>query len=101
MTARVAFLVANEGVECAELVGPWNAVMRAGAEPVLIVPKTGDMQPFQHLHKAETRTATATTAEARPDEFEALVRPGGVAKADELGTDAAASSSPDCPVRPS
>jgi len=90
MTGRVAFLVANEGVERAELVEPWNAVMGAGAEPVLIAPKAGDVQLFQHLDKAETRTATATTAEARPDEFEALVLPGGVANADELRTDAPA-----------
>jgi len=83
----VAFLVANEGVERAELVQPWDAVVGAGAEPVLIAPKTGDVQLFEHLDKADTRPATTTTAEADPGEFDALVLPGGVANADELRTD--------------
>jgi len=90
MTARVAFLVANEGVERAELVTPWDAVAATGAEPVLIAPKTGPVQLFEHLDKADTREATAATAEVRPDEFDALVLPGGVANADELRTDSPA-----------
>ena len=31
---RVAFVVANEGVEQVELVKPWEAVKAAGANPV-------------------------------------------------------------------
>jgi len=87
VTVRVAFLVANEGVERAELVQPWDAVVGAGAEPVLIAPKAGDVQLFEHLDKADTRRASATTAEADPGQFDALVLPGGVANADELRTD--------------
>jgi protease I len=87
MSARVAFLVANEGVERAELVEPWDAVVAAGAEPVLIAPKTGTVQLFEHLDKSDTREATAATGEVQPDEFDALVLPGGVANADELRTD--------------
>ena len=90
MSSRVAFLVANEGVERAELVEPWDAVVAAGAEPVLVAPKTGTVQLFEHLDKADTREATVSTTDVQPDEFDALVLPGGVANADELRTDAPA-----------
>jgi len=84
---RVAFVVANEGVEQAELVEPWNAVIEAGGEAVLAAPKTGTVQMFQHLDKAETREATMATSELDAGEFDALVLPGGVANADQLRAD--------------
>ena len=87
---RVAFVVANEGVEQVELVEPWNAVVRAGGEAVLAAPKTGTVQMFEHLDKADTREATVATAELDAGEFDALVLPGGVANADQLRTDAPA-----------
>ena len=43
---RVAFLVANEGVEQIELTVPWRAIERAGGEPVLVAPKAGVAQAF-------------------------------------------------------
>jgi protease I len=35
---RIAFLVANIGVEQVELTEPWQAVETAGGQPVLIAP---------------------------------------------------------------
>jgi protease I len=87
---RVAFLVANEGIERAELVEPWNAVRDAGATCVLAAPKTGAVQLFEHLDKADTRTADLATTDLDPAAFDALVLPGGVANADELRMDDAA-----------
>jgi deglycase len=84
---RVAFLVANEGVEQRELTEPWDAVRHAGATPVLLAPQAGEVQLFQHLDRAETRRADAAIAEVDPADFDALVLPGGVANADELRTD--------------
>ena len=40
-TKKIAFLVAAEGIEKAELVEPWEAVRDAGHEPVLISPEAG------------------------------------------------------------
>ena len=48
---RVAFLVANEGVEQVELTAPWEAVEEAGGAPVLIGPEAGEVQAFEHLDK--------------------------------------------------
>jgi protease I len=85
--ARVAFLVANEGVEQRELTEPWEAVRRAGATPVLIAPDGGDVQCFEHLDRADTAQVDVKTADADASDYDALVLPGGVANADELRTD--------------
>lgn len=87
---RVAFVTANEGVEHAELTEPWSAVQAAGGEPVLIATDAGDVQAFRHLTPSERFTADLATGKARPEDFDALVIPGGVANADQLRTDAAA-----------
>lgn len=88
MTTRVAFLTAAEGVERVELTEPWQAVTDAGYEPVLLSPETGEVQLFDHLDHAETRTVDPRVADAKVDDFAALVLPGGVANPDALRTDA-------------
>ena len=87
---KVAFLVAAEGIEQAELVEPWAAVTDAGHEAVLLSPASGEVQLFEHLDKAGTRPVDATVGEAAVGDYDALVLPGGVANPDALRTDAAA-----------
>lgn len=84
---RVAFVVANEGVEQVELVQPWEAVRSAGGEAVLVAPKDGTTQAFNHLDKGDTFPVDTTTSEARPEDFDAVVLPGGVANPDQLRVD--------------
>jgi protease I len=84
---RVAFLVANEGIEQIELTSPWEAVEEAGGEPELIAPESGEAQAFEHLDKADTFTVDKTVAEASADDYDGLVLPGGVANPDILRTD--------------
>ena len=83
---RVAFLVANEGIEQVELTEPWKAVEQAGGEPVLIAPESGQAQAFNHLDKADTFDVDRTVDEAEADDYDALVLPGGVANPDQLRT---------------
>lgn len=87
-TKRIAFLVAAEGIERAELVSPWESVTDAGHAAVLISPEKGNVQLFEHLDKADTREVDLTVAQAQLDDFDALVLPGGVANPDALRTDA-------------
>src|SRR5215212_4142493 len=84
---RIAFLVANEGVEQVELTRPWEAVRDAGAETDLIAPESGEVQAFNHLDKADTFPVDRTVSEANPDDYDGLVLPGGVANPDQLRTD--------------
>ena len=84
---RIAFLVANAGVEQAELTMPWQAVLDAGGEPVLIAPDAGDVQAVTNdIEPSDTFQATLTVADAAAAEFSALVLPGGVANPDKLRT---------------
>lgn len=84
---RVAFLVAQEGVEEIELTKPWQAVQEAGARVELVAPEDGKVQAFNHLDKGSTYSVDAALDRADPDSYDALVLPGGVANPDELRTD--------------
>ena len=84
---RVAFLVANDGVEQVELTEPWAAVEDAGGEPD--AGRAGGWHgagPQPPGRRLTNSTWTSTLADAAADEFDALVLPGGVANPDELRT---------------
>lgn len=84
---RVAFLVANEGVEQVELTAPWEAVRYNGGEPVLIAPTGEIVQAYRHLDAGDEYDPDLTLASASTDDYDALVLPGGVANADALRTE--------------
>jgi protease I len=84
---RIAFLMANEGVEQVEFTKPREAVEKAGAEVDVIAPKSGQIQGFSHLDKADTFDVDKTTSEAKADDYDGIVLPGGVANADKLRMD--------------
>ncbi len=84
---RVAFVVANEGIEQVELTEPWKAVEQAGATPHLLAPRAGTVQAFNHLDKADTFDVDHTISQADPADYDALVLPGGVANPDALRLD--------------
>jgi protease I len=83
---RIAFLVANEGVEQVELTEPWNAVQEAGGEPELISIEPGQIQAFNHLDKGDKFDVDRTVDEVDQADYDALVLPGGVANPDILRT---------------
>jgi protease I len=87
---RIAFLVAQEGVEEVELTKPWQAVQQAGATPELIAPAGGDVQAFEHLDKSSTFAVDKTLEQADPSDYDGVVLPGGVANPDQLRTEARA-----------
>ena len=87
---KILFLVANEGVEQVELTRPWQAVQEAGGEPVLAAPKSGEVQAFHHLDKADVFQATEQTSHLNADDYAGVVLPGGVANPDQLRMDDAA-----------
>jgi protease I len=87
---KIAFLVANEGVEQVELTEPWTAVEEAGGIPYLLAPERGDVQAFHHLDRAETFPVDLTVGDVHVDDYDGLVLPGGVANPDRLRLDRAA-----------
>ncbi len=89
---KIAFLVANEGIEQVELTRPWDAVQEAGGQPVLAAPDEGRAQAFHHLDRADTFGVDVTTDRLEVGDFAGIVLPGGVANPDRLRTDPGAVS---------
>ena len=87
---KIAFIVATEGIEQVELTSPWQAVEEAGGKPVLVAPKTGKVQAFNHLDKGDTFEATVATEDLDVNDYAGVVLPGGVVNPDQLRMDAAA-----------
>jgi protease I len=83
---RIAFLMANEGVEQVELTEPLEVVRAAGAEVDLLAPEEGEVQAFNHLDKGERFPVDRSIGDADADEYDGLVLPGGVANPDQLRT---------------
>jgi deglycase len=83
---KIAFAVANEGVEQIELTRPWEAVRAAGGESELIAPEGGTIQAFNHLDKGDRFDVDRTFGEADAQQYDGLVLPGGVANPDQLRT---------------
>ncbi|BEL10272.1 type 1 glutamine amidotransferase domain-containing protein [Actinoplanes sichuanensis] len=84
---RVAFL-ATDGVEEIEYTEPRKAVEAAGARAELISLKDGEIQAVNHMDKGGTYRVEKTVQDADPEQYDALVLPGGVANPDFLRADA-------------
>src|SRR5690606_38823181 len=80
---KVAIL-ATDGVEISEYVQPRAAVENAGAQVELISIKNGEIQGFHHLDKADRFPVDKLARDADPNEYDALLLPGGVANPDQL-----------------
>jgi protease I len=87
---RVAFIVANEGVEEAELVRPWQAVLDAGGRPELVAPRSGLIETMRDLDRADRFPVDQVTGRVVAADYDGAVLPGGVANPDRLRRDAAA-----------
>jgi deglycase len=84
-TKRIAVLM-TDGVEQVEYTRPREFLEQHGAKVTLVSPKGkgAEIQGFDHLEPAQKFRADLDVKEARPDDFDALVLPGGVANPDQL-----------------
>jgi protease I len=83
---KVAFL-ATDMVEQVELTEPWKTVELQGWTPELVSLRPGEIQGFNHYDTADRFPVDRTVEEARVDDYDALVVPGGVGNPDELRMD--------------
>ena len=83
ISQRIAVLV-TDGFEQVELTGPVEALRRAGAEVTIVSPKDDKIQGMNHDEKGDTFTPDARLSATKPDGFDALLLPGGVANPDYL-----------------
>ncbi|RFU23292.1 type 1 glutamine amidotransferase domain-containing protein [Geodermatophilus marinus] len=84
---RVAVL-ATDGVEQVELDRPWQALEEAGARPELVSLASGSITAYDHIDPADKKEVDAVVGSADPDDYAALVLPGGVINGDFVRADA-------------
>jgi len=80
---RVAIL-ATDDFEQVELTEPRKALDEAGARTTLIAPKSGKIQGMKHDEKADPFDVDMMLDHANPEEFDAVLLPGGALNADAL-----------------
>ena len=80
---KVAILVAD-GFEQVEMTKPRAALEGAGAETKIVSLKPGQIQGIHHADKGDKFDVDLTVADARPEEFDALMIPGGLLNPDAL-----------------
>jgi len=80
---KVAVL-ATDGFEQVELEKPVAALREAGAQVEVVAPKGGEIQGFKHFDKGDTTHVDRELAQANPEDYDAIVLPGGVINPDQL-----------------
>lgn len=80
---KVAILVAH-GFEQVELIEPRKSLREAGAEAVIVSPEDGKVKGWDHDHWGEELDVDVPLSDARPDDYDALVLPGGQMNPDNL-----------------
>ena len=86
---RIAAVV-EQGFEQVELTEPRKALEAAGATVEVVSPQSGSVKGWQHTKWGDEIRVDRTLAEARPDDYDALLLPGGVMNPDHLRMDPAA-----------
>jgi protease I len=80
---RVAALVAN-GFEQVELLEPKKALEAAGAKVDVVSPQQGRVRGWNHTEWGQEVAVDKELQQARPDDYDALLLPGGVMNPDHL-----------------
>jgi protease I len=83
---RIAIL-ATEGFEYVELTEPKKALEAAGAKTEVISPKDGKIKGWNHTDWGDSVKVDVSLKSANPDNYDALVLPGGVMNPDHLRQD--------------
>jgi protease I len=87
LAGKKVAILATDGFEQSELTEPRRKLMESGATAHVVAPHSGAIQGMQHHDKGEKVSVDKTLDEAKPEEYDALVLPGGVANPDALRTD--------------
>lgn len=80
---RVAILI-TDGFEQVEMVQPRQALDDAGAETTIVSPKEDNVRGWNFTEWGDTFPVDRTLNDARPDDYDALLLPGGMINPDKL-----------------
>jgi len=87
LEGKTVAILATDGFEQAELITPCEELRKAGAKVEVVSPKSGQIQGFDHLMPDQLVTVDKTLGEARPQDYDGLVIPGGTNNPDHLRID--------------
>jgi protease I len=84
LQGRKVAVLATDGFEEVELLKPVDALRRAGAAVEVVAPHGGQIQGYNHFDKGNMVRVDRELATANPDDYDAIVLPGGVINPDQL-----------------
>jgi protease I len=84
LSGKKVAILAADGFEEVELTKPRKALEEAGAKTSVVSLKSGKIQGMNHADKGATVAVDVTLEEAKPQEFDALLIPGGLMNPDTL-----------------
>jgi protease I len=84
---KIAALV-TDGFEQSELLEPRKALQEAGAEVLVVSPKSGEVKGWDRMHWGTSVRCDVGVSDARADDFDGLLLPGGVMNSDKVRIDA-------------
>ena len=85
--AKRVMILATDGFEQSELTGPKERLEQAGIETAVVSLKPGEIRGWQHTDWGDPVKVDLTVDEADPDDFDALMLPGGQMNPDKLRMD--------------
>jgi len=90
LTGKRVAALATHGFEQDELLQPRKALAAAGATVDVVSPESGRIRGWKHKEWGEEVTVDRTLDQARAEEYDALLLPGGVMNPDRLRMDSRA-----------
>ena len=84
LSGKKVAILATDGFEQVELTKPRAALDEAGARTTVVSIKPGTIQGMNHADKGDTVAVDRTLDEAKPEDFDALMIPGGLMNPDTL-----------------
>jgi protease I len=84
LSGKKVAIMATDYFEEIELTSPRDALQAAGATVEVIAPHGGEIKSLNHIRPGNPVHVDKTLDEANPDDYDALVLPGGVVSADHL-----------------
>jgi protease I len=87
LRGKTIAILATDGFEQLELVKPRQLLADRGAKTIVVAPRPGTIQGFNHLDRGDRVAVDVALAQADPKTFDGVLLPGGVANPDALRLD--------------
>lgn len=84
LTGKKVAIITENGFEEVELTSPKKALEEAGAEVHIISPQKEKVRAWDHDHWSIELPVDVEITEAKPEDYDALVVPGGVLNPDQM-----------------